>query len=776
MPNSISIDLVSDVVGTYDQTKTTVRGRAYKQLVDTTGKYAVGGPLSRFIDVMTDVGVAPVGPMWMSPNNRLYVLISAASTAATIAMYEFNPSTGLSSYVGKIVFVLPNSAATAHTVRGIRVYNDASNSASDWRVFVVTAGAVLPNGGTFCLNKVGRADFTPVGGTLAFATGTDQRGVYHMQNPAMMGALNTDTACAAIMYESSSGKLYVHHGIAATHQYIVYDCSVASLVYTNQSVSGITIAIPGVVSCAGHGYVLGDMIVFTGGTLPTGLTIGTNYFIKNPTSGTFEVALTSGGASITTTAGSATDVTVGRAFGQTGSGWLCRTGQLPALTGTMLLTDSENNAVPVNVPLNGAILNGNPCIAITTTTAIYLGLTSDIMAAAGKNASISVAAPGIVTCLSHGFAANDPVTFSVGTVPTGLALNTTYYVKNTTTDTFELSLTSGGVSITTTGAAGKAIVAKAPVTWPSLTTANLLGQTNEIVAPTATYGTWDNLTDGFVIITNTSKFLSKTLVNSQLRSKFGSLNTDYYEGFVDPRIQWGLAAISGIERRNGWLFACSATIGQRGIICMDMSADNFYGTSFITTPVLSLPGVTLRGYSHYWQLYDFVGDTLIYYRTTGFGSVDGNWQGPLDKSNINDVHVTSQVQFKIVFGIQSMNYATGPLITALNILMDSVYDISHNWEYSHDNSSSATPTRVAFRLKGAYNSSVPKLHFRAYDTEDSLLTHFNTTDNPTYFEYSTDGGTVWNPLGTIPNTVGTLLRFTFVSPPGVPVRVGLLET
>lgn len=776
MPNSISIDLVSDVVSTYDQTKTTVQGRAYKQLVATTGKYAVGGPLSRFIDVMTDVGVAPVGPIWMSPNNRLYVLISAVATAATIAMYEFNQSTGIASYVGKIVFVLPNSAATTHTVRGIRVYNDSSASLSNWRLFLVTAGSILPNGGTFCLNKIGRADFTPVGGTLAFATGTDQRGVYHLQNPAMMGALNTDTACAAIMFESSSSKLYVHHGIAATHQYILYDCSIASLVYTNQSVSGITVATPGVVSCAGHGYVLGDMVVFTGGTLPTGLTIGTNYFVKNPASGTLEVSLTSGGASIATTGGSASGVTIGRAFGQSGSGWLCRTGQLPALTGTMLLTDAENNAVPVNVPMNGGVLNGNPCIALTTTSNVYLGLTSEILAASGKNAAISVASPGIVTSLSHGYVANDPVTFSVGTVPTGLALNTTYFARNPAADTLELSLTSGGVSINTTGAAGLSIIAKAPVTWPSLTAANLLGQTNETVTPTATFGTWDNTTDGFLYVTNTSRFIGKTLINNQIRFKFGSINNDYYEGYIDPRIQWGLAAVVGIERRNGWLFACSATIGQRGIILMDMSEDCYYETSFITTPVLSLPGVTLRGYSHYWQLYDYVGDTLIFYRTTGFGSVDGNWQGPLDKSNINEIHITNQVQFKICFAIQSMNYTTSPLITTLNILMDSFYDISQYWEYSHDNSSSATPTRVAFRLKGAYLGAVPKLHFRAYDTNDSLLTNLNTTDNPTYFEYSTDGGTVWNPLGTIADTVGTLLRFTFVSPPGVPVRVGLLES
>jgi hypothetical protein len=44
------------------------------------------------------------------------------------------------------------------------------------------------------------------------------------------------------------------------------------------------------------------------------------------------------------------------------------------------------------------------------------------------------------------------------------------------------------------------------------------------------------------------------------------------------------------------------------------------------------------------------------------------------------------------------------------------------------------------------------------------------------FEYSTNNGTTWNPLGTIPNTVGTLVRYTFTSPPGVDIRPGLKES
>lgn len=55
------------------------------------------------------------------------------------------------------------------------------------------------------------------------------------------------------------------------------------------------------VLCEGHGYIADQKIVFYGGTPPTGLTEGTIYFVRTPTSADpdhFEVAATAGGAAI----------------------------------------------------------------------------------------------------------------------------------------------------------------------------------------------------------------------------------------------------------------------------------------------------------------------------------------------------------------------------------------------------------------------------------------------------------------------------------------------
>lgn len=785
MSSEISINLTNDVVSSYDQTKTTVVGRAQLQTSPETSNPCVGSPMGRFLDVQTEVGAAPVGPLWFSPNDRLFILTSISATASQIAMYEINSVSGLPAYVGKITFTLPNLAVTTHVCKGLGVYNDSSNSTADWRVFLATTGSVAINGGVFCINKVGRGDFTPSGTSFVFATSTDQRGIYMLQNPTMMGALHVDQVFMGLFLDMTSNKLYAHNGTAALHQYVAFDAAVASLVLPNQNVTSISNQSPGVITCTSHGYKLNDQIVFLTGTLPTGLTIGTAYFVRGTagyTADTFELSLTSGGASINTSGATASGVTLCRAFGQTGSGWLFRTGQLPALTGALLATDAEQFCVPTASPLNGSVLNGHECVAITTASNIYLGLLSELANVTGQSVVISINTPGVATSpVAHGYSNNDPISFSVGTVPTGLALNTTYYVRNPTTYTFEVSATSGGASINTTGAAaGYAFVSRTALTWPSLTTANLQGSPSQIITPTATMGNYDTTTDDFVYVTNTTKFVAKQLVNNEVRYLFGGIITDYYETYINPHLPtWGLNAVAGISRRSGWLFASSLTSGQRGVIYTSIYDDLTYDASYIVTPVVSLPNTIILGYSHYWEMYDYCGDTNIYYRTTGFGSEGGNWQGPLDKAALNSVVVEEDVQFKILFAAESSGYAMGPLLSALNIIFESSAAMSLYWLGDAENStrSAESPARTAFYLHTDYASAVPTLYFRAYESSGgSLVRSANTSANASDFDYSSNGGSTWTPLGTIPNTVGTLVRYRWPTPPGTNINVSIAES
>lgn len=66
--------------------------------------------------------------------------------------------------------------------------------------------------------------------------------------------------------------------------------------------------------------------------------------------------------------------------------------------------------------------------------------------------TITIASPGVVTSTGHNLNNTDVVYLSTtGALPTGLTAGVGYYVVNKTTNTYQLSLTSGGAAINTTG-------------------------------------------------------------------------------------------------------------------------------------------------------------------------------------------------------------------------------------------------------------------------------------------------------------------------------------
>ncbi len=67
--------------------------------------------------------------------------------------------------------------------------------------------------------------------------------------------------------------------------------------------------------------------------------------------------------------------------------------------------------------------------------------------------TITIAAPGVVTWTGHGLAVNDTIRFTTtGALPTGLAINTTYFVKEVlSANTFTVSTSAGGAAVTTSG-------------------------------------------------------------------------------------------------------------------------------------------------------------------------------------------------------------------------------------------------------------------------------------------------------------------------------------
>lgn len=70
----------------------------------------------------------------------------------------------------------------------------------------------------------------------------------------------------------------------------------------------------------------------------------------------------------------------------------------------------------------------------------------------GQTVTLTIASPCVVTLNAHGMPDGHPIRFTTtGALPTGLAINTTYYVKSPTANAFNVSATNGGAAINTSG-------------------------------------------------------------------------------------------------------------------------------------------------------------------------------------------------------------------------------------------------------------------------------------------------------------------------------------
>jgi hypothetical protein len=161
--------------------------------------------------------------------------------------------------------------------------------------------------------------------------------------------------------------------------------------------------------------------------------------------------------------------------------------------------------------------------------------------------SVSVGTPAKVQYINHSFIDNDAVNFTVGTLPTGLSLLTTYYVKNSTINDFELSLTIGGASINTTGS--PSVGARIAKVVYALTTTKELG---------------DKIVE---ILTNTGEFRPES------------------DGAVQPtitltRANSGTSNVVGVGTLGTWTF--NATQSQTGF--GENSTNNYVRLSSLLSP------------------------------------------------------------------------------------------------------------------------------------------------------------------------------------------------
>jgi hypothetical protein len=334
------------------------------------------------------------------------------------------------------------------------------------------------------------------------------------------------------------------------------------------------------------------------------------------------------------------------------------------------------------------------------------------------------------------------------------------------------------------------------VSLPSLASGNMAGSASYLT-PSAAFGQYSGTLDKFVIMTSLGNVICKQGINNDSNALIFGLNT-YIKtetgGTITP-CDFGAVTNLCVTMSNGMIHMSNSSVGQRNLLVYDLTADensvqnanaSFPGqiNASIISPVIS--GNFTQGtlMSVYYELSKRSVRPTVQYRTSNFSTgpgagFDATWTSAPKDGDLTGLVNATQVQFRFLFTMMANEVTNPPQINETYFIYTDNTQISENWEGSLDNStqSGASPMYVAFRMRSAYASVVPTLYVRGVDDTGNVIFLFNTVTNASVFSYSTNNGTSWNALGTIPNTpLTTEVRVNVASPSGTRLTWSIAES
>ena len=688
-------------VSTYDKTKWYYAADFQSKVLN--GQTVWGAPLTSVADVFTlSGGTMTPAFVYVTANGRAFCFNTISATP-TIGLLQFNFTTGAWTWVGRIQMTLANAAATTHVTHVAAIYDGASSAVTTgWKIVLGTTGSVVVNGGFFVANNVALSDFTSSPTVFWSAIATGAKATYFYQDPTAKGVNHVQTVLNGGDIDPATQYLYGQNGVVATPNFVAYDLTQSPAITDSSStIQSSTTLYAGTAPSAFFLYgaslppfAANDQVVLTG-TAPTGFTAST--------------------------ASAAQTV------------YFIRDIQL----------------VSGNYYFNLSATSGGA--AITPTSAVVSGMT--IMRAFGisTNSFLSAKKTGTVTGLS------------------GTILNLNNHRVYTPTD----GPNSGSVVYslpTSTGGLWEFKVSDftaAATTLPSASNVNTNGTGIDYTAIVPLLCDVMPEISQRIIMNSAAQFLTKYWANSAITTAFGGQSEEWIETKSLPTLQFGLTAVNSMCARSGWLFISGITAGQRVIIAVDLKAEAMFGLSYMTTPVTPTPGWILKFVQTYEQLFDLTDSFTIQYKTAAtstdavFNNPATGWTTLPNQVDESGAALQAFTQFRILNDIATFFASTPAQLYDVLVGYLLPGDSSDNWVLDNDLTTQGTgsPSYAWFYLKTAYASgTVPPLTARVKDTSGTQIFSATTAANPTSFAYSTDGGTTTNALGTIPNTVGTLLR------------------
>jgi hypothetical protein len=623
-------------------------------------------------------------------------------------------------------------AAGVHSFRGFSF--DDSDSSNIKLMVGTTVATTTCLGGVYATQGVPLSDFT-IGGTtipLASSTTAGTNGVYFHQYASEVGRANVSTTNGGV----SSGKFtsttlanktkfWAQNGTAAAMQIYEWDLALGTPITAGLVANGVSAQTTPFAGTSPSAY-------FTMGASQNGYSTIAN------TTAAFEAVIVQNGTG-----------NVPTAFTQT------------AASGTQTVYYMRDlQLVSGNWYFNLSTTPTGAAVVPTSTTSLFtmmraFGISTTL--SSKKTGNITPALSGTII-QSHSFGAVTPT--SVPAAPTLNGQDCLFISTNT-------NLYMGLISQLTDGSSA----------WASLSGVNILGTGVDYTTPSSYLDRW-------VYVTNTSKFMIKPHQNNLIDKAMGGLVNKYYESQNPIAVQPGLASIISINISGGYLFTVGGTTGQRGVTTVDLQSDEMFDYSYIISPITQIdPGSILQYISSVESYYDYTDNVSVYVRSAStasdsvFNSATGGWTEVFYGENNSPTALGPYFQVKVLFNVATDAQGCPAQINDIVIGYLSSRELSDYWSGDVDNTTvdGVSPSKTAFYLDQLYASSVPTLYFRAYDIAGNLVSSANTSADPTLFSYSTDGGTSWNNLGTIPNTIGTIVRYNWTTPPGSNVFVSLRE-
>ena len=255
----------------------------------------------------------------------------------------------------------------------------------------------------------------------------------------------------------------------------------------------VTLANPAVFTRTGHGLSVDtELQLLTTGSLPSGLSTGTSYYVASTTSDTFRLSTMADASTFTTTIASPAVLTRNSHGLSSGTAiTLTTSGSLPTglstntdyyvagvpssstfrLSASAGATATVSNASPTLVTSSGHGLSAGALVEFTTTGSLPSGLSTGTVyyvAASGlatnsfrltptatnPTFTVTAASPAVFTSSSHGMSAGTPVAFTTtGSLPSGLTAGTVYYVTafGLSSNNFRVSTQSTNPTFTVSG-------------------------------------------------------------------------------------------------------------------------------------------------------------------------------------------------------------------------------------------------------------------------------------------------------------------------------------